>query len=206
MNKDAILVIDGGIHRDATLTTISIERVREGIRVYRQGIAEKMVMSGGGRGPATQLPAAKTEAQAMKDYALEASVDAKNILLEEKSKDLLGNAYFSKTLYLEPLGWKNIAVIISDYQAERAKYVFKKILGDGYIVDFFQAEHPLVAEEISQLLMEEKRKFDMAKEWLGRIKDGDSAAIKDFMAKWHPAYAEHQKISTIELKDRMKDF
>lgn len=206
MRGDAIIVIDGGIKEDATLTKISLERVAKAVAAHKQGLANRIVMSGGGRGLATQPPAMKTEAQAMKEYAIELGISPENILLEEKSKDLLGNAYFSKILYLEPSQWRNVVVITSDYHMPRAEYVFKKILGPDYVMNFFRADRTLSLEEVGRLMIEEKRKFDLARGWLEPIKDGDSAAIKDLLYHWHPAYVEHQRISNAQMNERAKDY
>jgi uncharacterized SAM-binding protein YcdF (DUF218 family) len=206
MNKDAILVIDAGIKQDATLTPISSARVTKAVETYKQGTADKMIMSGGAKGPIVYSPTTETEAQAMKEYAVQLAVPPQNILLEEQSKDLLGNAYFSKKLYLEPSGWKNITVITSGYHAARAEYVFKKILGPDYVLEFVPADSVFSPEENRQLMMDEERKFALAQKWLDAIPDGDSAAIEDFIYHWHPLYAEHKKISSAQMNERAKDY
>ena len=63
----------------------------------------------------------RSEASAMKEYALSLGIPEMNILAEEKSKDTLGNAFFTKITYLEKYNWKNVIVITSDFHLNRTK-------------------------------------------------------------------------------------
>jgi uncharacterized SAM-binding protein YcdF (DUF218 family) len=206
MEKDAMIVVNAGMKVDATLTDISLSRVLKGVEVYKLGDVKKVVMSGGGRGPKTSFPATKTEAQIMKESAIKLGIPSDSILLEEKSKDLLGSAYFTKILYLEPSDWKNIIVITSDYHQKRADYVFKKILGPDYSIDFIISNDILSLEESRRLAVDEEKKLALAKEWLGAISDGDSPAIEAFIYHFHPYYSEKKKISNMQLRNRLRDY
>ena len=97
----------------------------------------------------------------MKEHAIELGVPSENILLEERSKDVLGNAYFSRISYLEPSRWKNVIVITSGYHVPRAEYVFKKILGQDYVMDFLQADNTLLPKEIEKLVAEKKENLNL---------------------------------------------
>jgi uncharacterized SAM-binding protein YcdF (DUF218 family) len=46
--------------------------------------------------------------------------------------DTLGNAYFTKVDVLDPDGWRRVALVTSDTHAERAAWIFRKLLGPGY--------------------------------------------------------------------------
>ncbi len=206
MDKDAIIVIDSGIKEDNTLTEISMQRVSKAAQIYKLNRADKVIMSGGEKGPRSGAPATKTEAQGMKEYGVGLGIPAGSILLEERSKDIIGNAYFSKILYLEPSHWKNIIVISSVHHLPRAEYVFKKILGPDYAVEFIPADDMFSPSEDERLRIQEEKKLALAKEWLGPIKDGDTPAVQDFINNWHPYYKENKKMSSAQLHDRLKEY
>ena len=73
-----------------------------------------------------QIPS-RFEAEAMKEYAISEGVPTDLILIEQESKDTLGNAYFTKVNILEPNNWKNVLVITSDFHLERTKWSYPQI-------------------------------------------------------------------------------
>ena len=77
----------------------------------------------------------------MKDYAVSLGTDGKKIMKEEKSKDTVGNAYFSKQL-IRKLGFRNIIVVTTEIHAHRAKIIFKMVFGPAYKIRFFRVCQP----------------------------------------------------------------
>jgi len=203
---DAILVLDAGINSDATLTTRSMERVEKGVALQKSGTARPIIMSGGAKGPPSQAPANKTEAQAMKDYAISLGVAAEDILLEEESKDAIGNIFFSKVNLIEPSQWKNIIVVTSDYNVPRATYVFQKVMGPSYHAHFEKASSNLSPPDAERVQIQEDEKMALTIQWMKNIADGDTQAVKEFLYSWHPAYTRRSRISTSQFKEKPVEY
>src|SRR5690606_12833417 len=116
---------------------VSLTRVARAVELYHAGIATRMILSG--RCGLTAPEPTVTEAAAMARYAREHGVPDAALLLEEEARDTLGNAYFTRELFLEPNGWRSIRVVTSDFHLSRAAWVFRKILGPRYDFSFVSA-------------------------------------------------------------------
>ena len=162
--------------------------LKKGVDLFKKGLAKKIIMSGSCGFMVSYTPT-KTEAKAMKEYAVSLGVPEKNILTEEDSKDTIGNAYFTRKNLLEPNNWKNIIVVTSEYHIPRARYIFQKILRKDNRVEMIAADSHLTAEEARQKSVEEEKIMALTKQWLDWIEDGDVEEITRFMTETHPAYA-----------------
>jgi len=199
MATDAIVILAHSVNQDGTLPQIPKYRVELGVELLKKGIAKNLIMSGSCGFLVTYIPS-KTEAKAMKEYAISLGVPEKNIFTEEDSKDTIGNAYFTRKNLLEPKKWKDIVVVTSEYHILRARYIFQKILGKDYRFEIVAADSHLTAEEVRQKSIEEEKIMTLAKRGLDGIEDGDMEEITRFMIEMHPAYAKNPKITKEELK------
>ncbi|MEK6959740.1 MAG: YdcF family protein [Nanoarchaeota archaeon] len=199
MIKDAIVILAHSVNPDGSLPQIPRYRVEKGVDLFKKGLAKKIIMSGSCGFMVSYTPT-KTEAKAMKEYAVSLGVPEKNILTEEDSKDTIGNAYFTRKNLLEPNNWKNIIVVTSEYHIPRARYIFQKILRKDNRVEMIAADSHLTAEEARQKSVEEEKIMALTKQWLDWIEDGDVEEITRFMTETHPAYAKNPKITKQELK------
>lgn len=95
------------------------ERVAEGVNLYKQGYADKIIMSGG------PLAWKLTSAEWMKKQAVAMGVPAQNILLQKESRSTLEDVVFSLAL-IEKHGFKSVILVTSPYHARRAKRIFKR--------------------------------------------------------------------------------
>lgn len=130
---DVAIVLGGGVTKNGTLPVHATNRVSVAENLFRQGCVRNILLSGKGWGSTL------TEAEAMKRALVEKGVERKILLLEELSKDTIGNAYFSRTLHLEPRGWSRVCVITSQFHLARARQIFDWILGDTYILEYIPA-------------------------------------------------------------------
>lgn len=96
------------------------ERVNEGINVYKQGYAKKMLMSGGPM--AWQL----THAQWMKKQAVEFDVPETDILLEDRSRSTIESAKFTLDI-VKKHGYNSIILVTSPTHSRRSLRVFRKV-------------------------------------------------------------------------------
>ncbi len=115
-----VVVLGGGVvptsHHALTtqLTTPTLTRVIEGIRIYRQLPGTKIIFTGRGW---NQIP----EAKMMKDLALELGVPEADIMTEVESKNT-----FDHTVYLKPLiGQEPFVLVTSALHMPRAIGLFK---------------------------------------------------------------------------------
>ncbi len=137
--RDVILILGVGILPDGSLPEIAKTWTKRGVELYQKGVAPRILISGAWSYQLDQRPS-RTEAAAMKEYAVSLGVPESAIYTEEESKDTIGNLYFSKVNYLEPQDWRRVVVVCSDHRRERTGYLLKKILGPTY--EFRFADEP----------------------------------------------------------------
>lgn len=114
VKSDAIVVVSGG-DTDA--------RIEEGVKVYFQKWAPKLIFSG------AAASGEVSNALAMKRIAISKGVPEKDILIEEDSKTTKENAEFTARI-VQDLDAKRIILITSPYHQRRAYLEFKTALGD----------------------------------------------------------------------------
>lgn len=187
MKKDVIIIIGGEVKVDGSLSLVTKNRVDEGVRLYRKGVAPRLIMTGAWEVDSRVVPD-KTEAVAMKEYAARAGVPPDKIFLENEAMDVVGNAYLTKMNWLKKNNWKELVVIASDYLDERVEYVFDKILGPEYNVDYRMVDSGLAREVFNRKKQTANYLLEMTHSWLDPIAAGDDAAIKKFLEEDNPAY------------------
>jgi uncharacterized SAM-binding protein YcdF (DUF218 family) len=60
-------------------------------------------------------------------YLLAKGIDPTKILIELASYDTIGNAYFSRTIHVDPAGFRSLTVITSEFHLERTKLIFDHV-------------------------------------------------------------------------------
>ena len=187
MSKDLLVILGGGISMDGSLPDIPRYRVERGIALYEEGVAPRMLFSGRWAHTLHDDPP-WTEAEAMRAYAESLGIPHDSILLEEDSLDTLGNAYFSKVNICEPNGWKDLCVVTSEFHLPRTSYIFRKVLGPDYSLEFVPAPSHLSASELEERLRGERVTQSRVESWLEPIQDGDTAAVREILFKKHRGY------------------
>jgi hypothetical protein len=167
------------------------------------GVAPRIIFSGHSALMAEGEPVI-TEAEAMATYARSRGLPAKAVLLEELSRDTVGNAYFVRKHWLDPNGWKSIRVVTTDYHIPRAAWIFRKILGPDYDVAFSATPSDRFAASVAFRAREESDIAAFLAEWLGPIADGDFAAVTRLIEHEHPGYAATPTMSKAELRARVE--
>lgn len=123
-------------------------------------------------------------AEVMKEYAVRLGVPAKKILTEIHSRDTVGDAFFIKINIAEPLHWKQIVVVTSDYHAARTERIFKFIYGPDYTINVIGAK---VSDAVEKHLSEQASAaaFNLTFE---HITEGDTRGIYERLSTRHPFY------------------
>jgi len=200
MTKDAIIVLAGGVTDDGHLPEKAKLRVLRGIALFKKRVAPRIIMSGKS-GMWLPKPPPKTEAEAMKEYAVQEGVPPSAIIKEETSQDTIGNAYFTKVNFLEPKNWKDIIVVTSNYHLKRTKFIFDTILGSEYSIIYDGSQSEL--DDDPEALTKEDLALRFITEWFDSIKPTTDANIKKLIFSAHPAYAERPTISKEELLKKL---
>lgn len=203
MNHEAIIVLAGGINRDGTLSLTSQERTDAGIELFKNGDAPIILFSGSWSFMFPNPPDI-LESEGMKKYAISKGVPEENILTELKSKDTLGNAYFCKVDFAKPRDWKKIIIVTSDFHINRTKYLFGKVFGPGFFMDYHAVPTKLSSENLAYSLEMERKQLILSKQWLDLIVDGDDKAIAELLFSKHPGYAKNPEFSTEQLLAKLK--
>lgn len=169
---DAMLTVGNGLTANWQLPDIVTSRLAEIATMFANRRSDHIIVSGGwsisydlrGIRPPT------TEAAEMKRMLVALGVPAERILTEERSRDTIGNAYFSKVEILQPNGWKKIMVVCADFHLPRVKFLFEKILGPGYDLAFHTT--PSTSGHDVQFMTMQRDILEMQKKFLHPMQPG----------------------------------
>jgi len=118
---DVIIILGGGVLKDTrTLPWGVVERIQKGVELYKQGIAPKIIVTGG-------LVAFNSyaESEIMAPYVRQLGVPTGDVIEEDRAKDTYSNALYSHQI-LEKNGWAKAIVVTSDFHTQRACHVFRQ--------------------------------------------------------------------------------
>lgn len=150
-----------------------------GVEVFERTDSEQLVLTGGWTNH--EVPAA--ECDRMARYAIENGVDPDDLVLEDRARDTVGNAYFTRLL-LDGTGISTVHVVSSCYHAERAAYLFEQCFGSAYYVrtaDCYRASDP-APEHL------EREKLAYARDFFEPVTPGNVAQVRARLADAHPLY------------------
>ena len=112
--SDAIVIVSGGE---------TDQRVAEGVKLYKDGWAPILIMSGAARDESI------SNALVMKQLAIKAGVESDQILVEEESVNTFENAIKTKSI-ISDNKFSKIILVTSPYHQRRAFMVFKNTFKD----------------------------------------------------------------------------
>jgi uncharacterized SAM-binding protein YcdF (DUF218 family) len=199
---DAIVVLGRGVRADGTLGLIARARVDRALELFSVGVAPRIIFAGRSALMGLDSPPV-SEADAMAQYATARGLKQEARFLEDESRDTIGNAYFTWKRWLEPNDWRSIRVVTTDYHIPRAAWIFRKVLGPRYDVAFSAAPSDQFAASVAFRARDESDIAAFLAGWLGRIADGDTAAIERLITTDHPGYAANPTMSREQLKQRV---
>jgi len=143
---DALVVLGHALETDGSMAETLVKRVDFAVDLYRKGISNLLIMSGG-------LPVnERTEAQNMKEYAVSQGIDAERILIEDQSINTYENAEYTKEI-LERRKLREIGIITSTVHMPRAQIIFRRSLSD-YLLSFFAVDTGSDGADIEKILMD----------------------------------------------------
>jgi uncharacterized SAM-binding protein YcdF (DUF218 family) len=199
---DAIVVLGRGVDPDGALPDLAKQRVARAAELFAWGVAPRLIFSGR-CSLMTETEPPRTEAAAMAEYAIGLGISKRAVILEEESRDTIGNAYFVLRRFLEPNDWMSIRVVTSDFHIQRAAWVFQKVLGLGYDVAFSPSPSELDHATIASRAREESDISTFLMDWLGPIADGDPISLARLIWQEHPGYATDPVVSKADIQARI---
>ena len=121
---DCILILGAGIWGDKPSPMLQ-DRLDEGIKLYKEGIAPKIIMSGDhGREE-------YDEVNIMKEYAIEQGVPSEDIFMDHAGFSTYESIYRAKEIF----DADNIVIVTQEYHLYRALYIAEKLDINAYGVN-----------------------------------------------------------------------
>lgn len=177
-----VIVLGGGIDLQGNIPSYVYSRLDEAIRLS-SNLGCRILVSGEYSFLYGKVKPPFTEAFKMEQYLLKNGVPQDKILKEELSKDTIGNAYYSKKYIFIPNKEKELIIITSDFQVERVKYIFHKILGEEYKLKIIGIESYLPESEKEAVWQRQKDLLLKTQALLSNMKNGDHDFLKDRIYK-----------------------
>lgn len=173
---DAIIVVGRGVNLDGTLPLDPKMRIQTALSVYGEAGEVPIVMAGGWSYHLNRQPL-RSEAQAMAEYGSTIGIRSQAILQESVSKDTMSGAYYVKTDFALPRHWKTLTIVASEEHIERTEYIFRRIFGPEFNLQFMTSPIMLEGRPLRRMLERERRAMCRARRLLEPIKTGDHAAV-----------------------------
>ena len=123
-NVDSIIILGAGI-RNGKQSPMLEDRLNEGIKLYKEGIAPKIIMSG------DHSKKDYDEVNIMKEYAIEQGVPSKDIFMDHAGFSTYESIYRAKEIFKV----NKIVVVTQKYHLYRAIYIANKLGIEAYGVN-----------------------------------------------------------------------
>jgi hypothetical protein len=191
-----IVALGGGITAGGEPGPATVARACRAAALYRSGRSQRIVMSGayGMFDP----PPPRAEATVMAQIAVGAGVPAGRITAETRSRDTIGNIWFTKPLLGGPGGCR-VIVVTSDWHATRVRYLTQVIWGPGYRVALEPVTGETSTRSPAEIARWEAGLLAVSRHWFAGIRPGDDAAIAAVLARDHPVYADQPQTTLAGL-------
>ncbi len=200
MDCDVVIVLGGGRDSELKLNTRSRARVDRALDLFSADSHIKIILSGG---ISFSSPAEyqKTEAEMLREYAMGKGFPSDRILLEESSTDTLGNAFFSRVEFLDPNNWRRVSVVSSEFHIPRCRYLFEKVLGDGFSVTYESTQSGYDQSKLDELEEQERHIRKVYDKWLSSIEPGDIEGVRKILFEHHPGHAVSPDYSKLKFSE-----
>ena len=137
-----------------------------------------------------------------RDYLTkELGIDPRRVMAESNSRDTIGDGYFSRKMFAEPLGARRLHIITSDFHLPRVREIFSWAYNMGAKRDQYQ----LTFEGVSDIGLDQEMIAARIEKEQSRIEhlQGTKSRVStmDQLTKWlyteHAAYAPHLKVEPV---------
>ena len=194
-----MVVLGGGVSADGELNHWSRSRLEVGLDLMEREVALYLILSGGWALTEPRPP--RTEAEVMAERAAE-RIDPGRIRTESRSRDTIGNAWFTRQI-LEEEGWSRVCGVTSDFHVARAAWIFSRVLPD-VVTTWVPAPSGLEGAARLSTLTQEVALRTFVRQWIGGIEPGDEEALRRFIRHEHPGYADEPTQGLAEIRRRIR--
>ena len=122
MDFDYILILGCGVYADGSLTPMLSDRVQVGVSLYKQGVCDKILMSG------DHHTDDYNEVDPMKDTAVSMGVAEEAIVTDSYGL----STYDSIARLASEFGAKRVLIVTQEYHLPRALYLAERFGIDSY--------------------------------------------------------------------------
>jgi uncharacterized SAM-binding protein YcdF (DUF218 family) len=123
---DAITVFAGGVGESGKAGGGYLERVKQAVDLYHEGMASRLIFSSG-------YTFAFQEADVMRELAVSHGVPASAIILESKAANTYENVVFVREI-LDKHDWRSVLLVSSPYHMRRAILTWRKVAPEITVV------------------------------------------------------------------------
>ncbi|MDE1856739.1 MAG: YdcF family protein [Candidatus Micrarchaeota archaeon] len=187
--KDVIVVLGRELNRDWSLPDDSKRCVEKLAELYKANPQALVILSGYKSFKIMGIPE-RTEAQAMKEYAISLGIPGDRILKEERSMDTTGNAYFVDDMISGMRNIGELTVVSIDYHTERTRFIFNKMFRGRVPLHFKKAVSGLPEEEMRRMHRSEQETLELLELLFTGTRDGDRIRMRHMIELTHPLYAK----------------
>ncbi len=173
------IVLAGGIDAHGHIHADTMARCDAGLQLLDEEVVERLVLTGGMRA------AGKSEARAMADYLVARGAPRSRLVLEERSRDTIGNAVYTKRLLVRASA-RRFILVTSDYHLARALMIFRHVFSGKDV--FKGVAAPSVDPAVHRLHELDMRQLEDF--MLSTLPQGDDKRIERFMLTHVPQYAK----------------
>lgn len=121
-NVDCIIVLGCGVHSDGTPSHMLEDRLKQGIALYQQGAAPKLLMSG------DHGTKDYDEVNVMKGYAVKAGVPSEDVFMDHAGFSTYDTMSRAKHIF----GAEKVIVVTQQYHLYRAVYLARAMGMEAY--------------------------------------------------------------------------
>ncbi len=177
------ILLGGGINKRGKLPHDPKTRVEKAYHLLKEGYIDSLVLSGKCSYGNPKL----SEAELYFNYLTERGIPKEKLIIEKESRDTIGNAVYSKKIFLKKkLPQKKIVLITSDYHIKRALMIFTHIFGNEFSFVGISSK-PFILHKISLMLREFECK-ELDNLVLSKVKIGDHNKAEELIKKYLPMY------------------
>lgn len=174
-----IVVLGGGIDLQGNLPQHVYPRLDKAYELFQHQQKSFVLLSGKYSFLYKDAVPPKTEARAMAEYLMQKGMAESSLILDENAMDTIGNAYFLKVNIFIPQHEHNAKIITSSFHMERTTYIFRKIFGPEYRLDFVAVPEEFEPEKEREIILHQKEVLKKTEEFLQNMPDGDHSYLTD---------------------------
>lgn len=188
---ELIVVLGGGVTPDGGAAAATIARAKRSGLTAKSRPEIPIIASGGRPSGATTGP---SEAAMMREAIVALGVEPERILLEDESRDTIGNAVLVAARYLRGLEPRSIHLISSPFHLQRATETFRHVLGFAWQVQAVAADG---TQDDVDRAPNETRHLQETTAFFEGTRPGDLAAIVKKLRERDPYYATVRSLADL---------